>query len=252
MCFCGWTPDGMRSIRSAQSVLKLSRDRLCNWMILNEPSEITEWWRWLSEHTERLKCFKYGDHPRIRRKTEKDIERTGEQWNENMPPTIDDVRKATERLKNKRLPGPDNIIAKLLKKQWDITEVQLHKTVCQTWKEEIPEQWEDGFIWPIHKKGDWLVLNYYRGITWLNTEYKIFSNILYERLQPYMENIVGQYQYGFRIGKSTTDQIQSTRQILVHDSEYGIHMFHFSRLPVTQSEGINYLRLSTNLRYHKG
>jgi hypothetical protein len=32
---------------------------------------------------------------------EKDIERTEEQWNENMPPTIDDVRKATERLKNK-------------------------------------------------------------------------------------------------------------------------------------------------------
>jgi len=33
-----------------------------------------------------------------------------------MPPTIDDVRKATERLKNKRLPGPENIIAQLLKK----------------------------------------------------------------------------------------------------------------------------------------
>ena len=79
-------------------------------------------------------------------KLEKVIERTEEQWNENMPPTID-VRKATERLKNNILPRPDNIIAQLLKKQWDITKVTLHKTVCLIWKEEIiPEQWEDGFL----------------------------------------------------------------------------------------------------------
>ena len=72
-----------------------------------------------------------------------------------MPPTVDDVRKAIERLKNRRFPGPHNIIAQLLKKQWEITEVTLHKIVCQIWKEEIiPEQWEDGFIQPIHKKGD--------------------------------------------------------------------------------------------------
>lgn len=100
-----------------------------------------------SEHTERPECFKYGDHPRIWRKTGKDIKRTGEQWNENMPPTIDDVRKATERLKNNRLPGPDNIIAQLLKNQWEITEITLHKIVCQVWKEEIiPQQWEDELI----------------------------------------------------------------------------------------------------------
>jgi hypothetical protein len=46
-----------------------------------------------------------------------------------MPSTIDDVRKATDRLKNKRLPGPENIIAQLLKIQRAITEVTLHKTV---------------------------------------------------------------------------------------------------------------------------
>jgi len=45
------------------------------------------------------------------------------------------------------LPGPDNIIAQLLKIQWDIIEVTLHKKVCQIWKEGIiPEQWEEGLI----------------------------------------------------------------------------------------------------------
>jgi sorting nexin-29 len=41
-----------------------------------------------------------------------------------------------------------------------------------------------------------------------------------------MENIVGKYQYGFRKGKSTNNQIQSIRQILEKTSEYGISTFH--------------------------
>jgi Reverse transcriptase (RNA-dependent DNA polymerase). len=68
-------------------------------------------------------------------------------------------------------------------------------------------------------------LNNDREIILLNTGYKIFSNILYERLQPYIENIAGQYQCGFRKGKSTIDQIQSMQQILEKTSEYGPSMF---------------------------
>jgi sorting nexin-29 len=41
-----------------------------------------------------------------------------------------------------------------------------------------------------------------------------------------MENIVGKCQCGCRNGKSTTDQIQSMRQILEKTSEKGIGMFH--------------------------
>jgi hypothetical protein len=41
----------------------------------------------------------------------------------------------------------------------------------------------------------------------LNMGYKIFSNILYERLQPHVQRTQGNYQSGFRVGKSTIDQI---------------------------------------------
>ena len=60
----------------------------------------------------------------------------------------------------------------------------------------------------------------------MNTGYTIFSNILYERLQPHMENIVGIYQCGFRRDKCTFDQIQPMRDILENFSVYGISMFH--------------------------
>jgi hypothetical protein len=100
-----------------------------------------------------------------------------EQWNENEAPKTDEVKKATERLKSNRSPGPDNIIAELLKTKQKIEETH-QRRVCQIWKEEIiPEQWVDGLLCPIHKK-DQLELNNYRGITLLNTGYKILSNIL--------------------------------------------------------------------------
>jgi sorting nexin-29 len=59
-------------------------------------------------------------------------------------------------------------------------------------------------------------------LTLLNTVYKIFSNILYERLLPYVDTIVWNYQCGFRIGKSTTDKIHALRQILEKTREYNI------------------------------
>jgi sorting nexin-29 len=97
----------------------------------------------------------------------------------------------------------------------------------QVWiTEEMPIEWEEGTICPIHKKRDQLECGNYRGITLLSTAYKIFSNILFERLEPYVNNILGNYQCGFRKGKSTVDQIHSLRQILEKTREYDISTFH--------------------------
>jgi hypothetical protein len=148
-----------------------------------------------AEVTERPKYHKY-DHPRIER-SGKDNERTEEEWNDNKPPTIDNVRRAIERLKNNRSTEPDSIITELLKIKQEMIQVTFHKMVCQIWKVEIiPEQWKDGLSCCVHKNGDQLELN--TGYT-----RKIFCNVLYEGLQPYMENIVGKYQCGFIKGKST-------------------------------------------------
>jgi hypothetical protein len=120
----------------------------------------------------------------------------------------------------KTSPKAHNIIAELLKIKQETVEVTLHKIVCKIWKKEIiPEQWEDGFICPIHEKGHQPELNNYREISLLNTGYQFFLNITYESLQPYMENIVGKYLCRFRKGDSGTVQVQSIRRILEKTSE---------------------------------
>ncbi|WP_369293867.1 reverse transcriptase domain-containing protein, partial [Bacillus cereus] len=46
--------------------------------------------------------------------------------------------------------------------------------------------------------------NNYRGISLLSTTYKILSNIILRRLTPYANEIIGDYQCGFKRNRSTT------------------------------------------------
>ena len=65
-----------------------------------------------------------------------------------------------------------------------------------------------------------------RGVSLLNTAYNILSNILFARISPFAENIIGNYQCGFRKNRSTTNQIFMLRQILEKTKEFGIETHH--------------------------
>ena len=78
----------------------------------------------------------------------------------------------------------------------------------------MPEKWKESIIVPIYKKGDKTDCNNYTGISLLPTTYKILSNILLSSLIPYMEEVIGDHQCGFRCNRSTTDHIFCVRQIL--------------------------------------
>ena len=86
----------------------------------------------------------------------------------------------------------------------------------------MPEEWSMGIIQPMYKKGDKLDYCNYRAITLLNVAYKIFSGILYNRLTVYVEEILGEYQCGYRVNRSTIDHIFTVRQ--TQEKAYDIHL----------------------------
>jgi len=88
----------------------------------------------------------------------------------------------------------------------------------------MPEEWEIGIICPMFKKGDRRECSNYRGITFLNITYKIFTCLIYNRLAKYSELTLGEYQVGFRPSISTIDQIHVVRQILEKCYEFGIEL----------------------------
>ena len=109
-------------------------------------------------------------------------------------PSALEVELAIEKLKSHKSPGFDQIPAELIKSEDRTIRGAIHKLIIAIWnKEELPEEWKDSVIVPIHKKGDKTEGNNYRGITLLPTTYKILSNILLSRLIPYAEEIMGDH-----------------------------------------------------------
>jgi hypothetical protein len=108
-------------------------------------------------------------------------------------------------LRNNKAPGADNMPAELIKCGGDEVVRLIHKLIMDIWeKEYVPKEWRKSIICPIYKKGDKLECMNYRGIC---TAYKVFANILGNRLEPITEHIIGEYQAGFRPGRSTIDQL---------------------------------------------
>ena len=116
-------------------------------------------------------------------------------------------------------------MAEFLKKGGETLWGRIHHRVKLIWTQHtIPEDWSTGIIHPIHKKGDKLACSNYRAITLLNVTYKVLSGILYNRLAEYAEEILGDYQYGFRTTRSTIDHIFTIRQTQEKAYEYNIHL----------------------------
>jgi hypothetical protein len=103
-----------------------------------------------------------------------------------------EVELAIEKLKSRKSPGIDQIPAELIKAGGRTIRCAIHKLIIAIWnKEEVPEEWKESIIVPVHKKGDKTDCNIYRGISLLPTTNKILSNILLSRLIPYAEEIMG-------------------------------------------------------------
>ena len=126
-------------------------------------------------------------------------------------PTFDEVKSATQKLKDYTAPGINLIQAELIKKASPDFVEHMHQLIIKIWTTEtIPEDWNWSIICPIHKKGYVTICSNYRGISLLCIAYKIFSNILFNRLMPYVETTIGDYQCGYRQERSTIDRIHCT------------------------------------------
>jgi hypothetical protein len=90
----------------------------------------------------------------------------------------------------------------------------------------MPTDWNLSIICSVHKKGDIMECSNYRGVSLLNAAYNILSNIHFTRISPFAENIIGNYQCGFRKNRSTTKKIFILRQILEKTKDFGIETYN--------------------------
>jgi sorting nexin-29 len=98
---------------------------------------------------------------------------------------------------------------------------------------------------PIFKKGNRKNCDNYRGISLLNSGYKIYANIIKNKLNKYYDNIIGEEQNGFQKGRSCCDGY-FTKKILIEkhrefNMETHIAFVDFKKLS-TESTARNYYK----------
>jgi len=107
----------------------------------------------------------------------------------------------------------------------DTVHTSLHMIIQKVWNTEtFPEEWNNAVINPLHKKGDKSNPDNYRGISLLDCTYKIFSRIIYNRIKEQLDEVLGEYQGGFRPWRSGPEQIITLKLIMAYYKKQNKHL----------------------------
>ena len=131
--------------------------------------------------------------------------------------TGEEVLKAIKSLKRRKSCGPDLILNEMI-----ITSCNFDVNIfCDIFNLILntgvyPDSWRDNFIKPIFKGGSCNDPSNYRGIALASTLSKLFTRIMYNRLQTYLEEneLIAKEQIGFKKGSRTSDHIFTLKTMI--------------------------------------
>uniref|UniRef100_A0A670HZZ0 Reverse transcriptase domain-containing protein n=1 Tax=Podarcis muralis TaxID=64176 RepID=A0A670HZZ0_PODMU len=109
-----------------------------------------------------------------------------------------------------KTPGPDGLSAKYYK----VLGNQLAPALCEVMNDilkdgKIPESWREAFITLIPKSDtDKLNIKNYRPISLLNNDYKIFADIMANRLKKHLTDLIHKDQAGFLPNRFLKDNVR--------------------------------------------
>ena len=127
---------------------------------------------------------------------------------EERPITKLESKNAIKDMKNGKTAGIDNITVEMMKADIDTTVDVLHDPPSLIWEEEkIPEDWCNGLIVKLPKKGDLTNCGNWSGITLMPTAAKVMGKVIIKRISRGIDKKLRKEQAGFRSGRSTIEQI---------------------------------------------
>ena len=137
--------------------------------------------------------------------------------------TREEVESAVMWLTNGKTAGKDRIQAELLKSGGSAVIDWLTELLEEVWStRQIPQEWKDATLVPLHKKKDKKICDNYRGVALLSVPGKVLALIILERLQTIIDPQLLEAQCGFRKECGTVDQIWIVRQVVESAKEYHI------------------------------
>ena len=132
-----------------------------------------------------------------------------------------EVEASIKRLKCNKAPGEDNITCGILQDGgYAMIQflIELFKTLLH--HRQVPKSWKNALIVLIHKKRNTSDTKNYRPITSLPIMYKVFSNMLLQRIIRVLDFHQPRVQARFRAGYSAIEHIQVVNQLQEKANEY--------------------------------
>jgi hypothetical protein len=195
----------MKGIKAEEEVWRyINRERKKKGEIVSDRITMEEWRKYFSE-------LLGGEENRQEKK--KRQHRVGEI--EEI--TREELEQQLRKLKRKKAPGRDGIQNESWIYGTEREVDRLLEIMNGVWKGEgFPQEWKEGIICPIYKKGEKDTASNYRGITLLNTAYKVYAMIVEERLMKEMNErgALPDGQAGFRKGRGTMDNVYILNHII--------------------------------------
>ena len=127
--------------------------------------------------TDEREVINFNEHLNVVRTEEQaeDNDYIGERNDEAVPvPTMNEVKETLKQLKNNKTVGIDGLAPNLFTFEPGKLIRIVHRVMVWIWEpEQLPDEWKDGVICPIYKKGNKLDCENYQAFTITNAAYKI-------------------------------------------------------------------------------
>lgn len=114
---------------------------------------------------------------------------------------LEEVKKVLRGMKNGKAAGEDGVPIEFLKYLPETWLREVSEILNEIYKgKDMVEGWKVARIFPIHKEGDEEDVKNYRGVSLLDSGYKLYTTILEKRIRAWMEREgkIGESQAGFR------------------------------------------------------
>jgi len=144
-------------------------------------------------------------------------EREGRRSEEEGEVEKEEIRRVLGKLKDGKAMGVDGVPNEVWKYGGEEIEGWVWRFCNRVWRGEgWPEEWKEGVVVPILKKGKGDKVKDYRGVTIMPTIYKIYAAVLAERLREDIEGkgMIPPNQTGFRRGMGTMDNVYVLNYII--------------------------------------
>ena len=125
------------------------------------------------------------------------------------------VLKAIKGMKNKKSSGLDEITQEQLKAGAEILAIPLTRIINASIEQgKFPDDWKEGIVTPILKKGATTDKKNYRPVTCLSVLSKVMEKVICDQITKYMEtnNLLPPNQHGFRARRSTMTALSTIQQ----------------------------------------